>query len=156
MNKTIDERILEKLRSIIAEKLGVELDEVTMEADLRNDLGADSLDIIEIFMDTEKGFNCDISDDRQDEIRTVGDVISAVKETSKLKWIRNGQVQSAAVVAPKAAEPAQKAASQKPSAMVLFFMTRGGKKLSRKTPRKSADKFVMPQKPMMFNPGKKR
>ena len=110
MNKTIDEQILEQIRPIIAEKLGIDPDEVTMEANLQNDLGADSLDVIEIFMDAEKEFDCEVPDKKQEEIRTIGDVISAVKETSRLEWIHNGQVQLAATVAPKVAEPEQKPA----------------------------------------------
>ena len=116
MNQTVDEKILEQIRPYITDKLDVLPDDVTLEADLPNDLGADSLDTIEIIMEFERKFSCSIPEEQQEEIRTIGDVIDNVKITSTLDWIRNGQVQSTAVVAPKAAEPAQKAASQKTSA----------------------------------------
>ena len=162
MNQTLDEKILEQIRQYIDEQysvlFGITAKDVKSSAiDLRYELGLDSQDMVFMLADFEKKYQLDIPDDKAVTIRTVGDVIDLIKRMSSLDWIRNGQAQPAKeTVAPKAAEPVQKAASQKPSAMVLFFMTRGGKKLPRKTPRKPADKFVMPQKPMMFNPGKKR
>ena len=117
MNKTIDEQILEQIRPYIVDKLDVRPDDVTLDADLQGDLGADSLDMVEVIMEFERKFSCSIPDEQQELIRTIGGVISAVKETSTLEWIRNGQVQSAKeTVAPKAAEPVQKPAIQKPSA----------------------------------------
>jgi len=117
MNKTIDEQILEQIRPYITDKLDVLPDDVTLEADLSNDLGADSLDTIEIIMEFERKFSCRIPEEQQEKIRTIGDVIDNVKITSTLDWIRNGQVQPAKeTVAPKAAEPVQKPAIQKPSA----------------------------------------
>jgi len=116
MNQTLDEQILEQIRPYITNKLDVLPDDVTLEADLPNDLGADSLDTIEIIMEFERKFSCRIPEERQEEIRTIGDVIDNVKITSTLDWIRNGQVQPAKeTVAPKAAEPVQKPAIQKPS-----------------------------------------
>lgn len=93
MNQTVDEKILEQIRPYIVDKLGVDPEEVTLEADLPNDLGADSLDMIEIIMEFDKEFSCDIPDEQEEIIRTIGDMISAVKETSTLEWIHNGQVQ---------------------------------------------------------------
>jgi len=162
MNQTVDEKILEEIRQYIDKEysvlFGITAKDVKSSAiDLRYELGLDSQDIVLMLANFEKKYQLDIPDDKAVTIRTVGDVIDLIKRMSSLDWIRNGQAQPAKeTVAPKAAESVQNPASQKPSAMVLFFMTRGGKKLSRKTPRKSADKFVMPQKPMMFNPGKTR
>ena len=117
MNQTVDEKILEQIRPYIVDKLDVLPDDVTLEADLQNDLGADSLDTIEIIMEFERKFSCSIPDEQQEEIHTIGDVIDNVKIMSTLDWIRNGQVQPAKeTVAPKAAEPVQKPAIQKPSA----------------------------------------
>lgn len=162
MNQTLDEKILEEIRQYIDKEysvlFGITAEDVKSPAiDLRHELGLDSQDIVLMLGNFEKKYQLDIPDDKAVTIRTVGDVIDLIKRMSSLDWIRNGQVQPAKeTVAPKAAEPVQKPAIQKPSAMVLFFMTRGGKKLSRKTPRKPADKFVMLQNPMMLNPGKKR
>lgn len=157
MNQTVDEKIFEQIAPYIADKLGLDQREVTRDADLQNDLGADSLDMVEMLSKFQIEFKCTFPSEEQEQIRTVGDVVDNVKSTSALEWIRNDQVQPAKeTVAPKAAEPAQKAAIQKPSGMVLFFMTRGGKKLPRKTLRKPVAKLVIPQKPMMLNPGKKR
>lgn len=162
MNQTLDEKIFEEIRQYIDEKysvlFGITAKDVKSPAiDLRYELGLDSQDMMLMLADFEKKYQLDIPDDEAVTIRTVGDVIDLIKRMSSLDWIRNGQVQPAKeTVAPKAAEPAQNAASQKTSGMVLFFMTRGGKKLPRKTPRKPAAKLVMPQKPMMLNPGKTR
>ena len=79
MNKTIDEQILEQIRPYISDKLGVGPEEVTLGADLQNDLGADSLDMIEVIMEFEREFSCGIPDEQQELILTIGDVVSAVK-----------------------------------------------------------------------------
>ena len=114
MNQTVDEKILEQIRPYIIDKLNVRPDDVTLAADLQNDLGADSLDMVEMLSKFQIEFHCTFPDEEQEQIRTVGNVIDVVKRTSALDWIRNGQVQPAKeTVAPKAAEPAQKAASQK-------------------------------------------
>ena len=76
--------------------MGVAPDDVTLDADLQNDLGADSLDMIEIIMEFERKFSCGIPDEQQELIRTIGDVVDNVKITSTLDWIRNGQVQPTA------------------------------------------------------------
>ncbi|AQG81237.1 acyl carrier protein [Spirosoma montaniterrae] len=64
--------IAEKVKSIIVEKLGVEESEVTPEASFTNDLGADSLDTVELIMEFEKEFNLPIPDDEAEKIATVG------------------------------------------------------------------------------------
>ena len=64
--------IAEKVKKIIVEKLGVEESEVTPEASFTNDLGADSLDTVELIMEFEKEFNISIPDDEAEKIHTVG------------------------------------------------------------------------------------
>ena len=65
-----------KVKGIIIDKLGVEESEVTPEASFTNDLGADSLDTVELIMEFEKEFNISIPDDQAENIGTVGDAIS--------------------------------------------------------------------------------
>lgn len=64
--------IAQKVKNIIVEKLGVEESEVTPEANFTNDLGADSLDTVELIMEFEKEFNLPIPDDEAEKIATVG------------------------------------------------------------------------------------
>ena len=64
--------------SIIVDKLGVDEGEVTSEASFTNDLGADSLDTVELIMEFEKEFNIAIPDDQAEKIATVGDAISYI------------------------------------------------------------------------------
>ena len=68
---------------IIAEKLGVNPSEVTMDASFTNDLGADSLDTVELMLDFEKKFGIAIPDDQQENIVTVGDVVRLIEEEQK-------------------------------------------------------------------------
>ena len=75
-------QIAEKVRKIIIDKLGVDESEVTNEASFTNDLGADSLDTVELIMEFEKEFDVSIPDDRGEKIQTVGDAI-AFLEASK-------------------------------------------------------------------------
>ena len=72
--------IRDKIVSIIVDKLGVEPAEVTNEASFTNDLGADSLDTVELIMEFEKEFNIAIPDDQAEKIATVGDAISYIEE----------------------------------------------------------------------------
>ena len=64
--------IAQKVKNIIVEKLGVEESEVTPEASFTNDLGADSLDTVELIMEFEKEFNLPIPDDEAEKIATIG------------------------------------------------------------------------------------
>ena len=75
--------IAEQIVPIIAEKLGVNPSEVTMDASFTNDLGADSLDTVELMLDFEKKFGISIPDDQQENIVTVGDVIKLIEEQQK-------------------------------------------------------------------------
>jgi acyl carrier protein len=66
--------------AIIVDKLGVEESEVTQEASFTNDLGADSLDTVELIMEFEKEFNIAIPDDQAENIQTVGAAVSYIEE----------------------------------------------------------------------------
>ncbi len=68
-------QIAEKVRKIIIDKLGVDEAEVTNEASFTNDLGADSLDTVELIMEFEKEFDVSIPDDQAEKIQTVGQAI---------------------------------------------------------------------------------
>lgn len=74
--------IKEKVVSIIVDKLGVEESEVTTEANFTNDLGADSLDTVELIMEFEKEFNVAIPDEEAEKIQTVGAAISYIESKS--------------------------------------------------------------------------
>lgn len=71
--------IASKVKAIIVDKLNVEETEVTNEASFTNDLGADSLDTVELIMEFEKEFGISIPDDQAEKITTVGDVIAYVE-----------------------------------------------------------------------------
>jgi len=75
--------IKSKVVTIIVDKLGVEQSEVTNEASFTNDLGADSLDIVELIMEFEKEFNIAIPDDQAEKIQTVGDAVTYIQENAK-------------------------------------------------------------------------
>lgn len=72
--------ILEKVKGIIVDKLGVEPSEVTETANFTNDLGADSLDTVELLMEFEKVFGIKIPDDETSSIATVKDAVDKVAE----------------------------------------------------------------------------
>ncbi|UXP31291.1 acyl carrier protein [Reichenbachiella agarivorans] len=75
--------IAQKVKSIIIDKLGVEESEVNAEASFTNDLGADSLDTVELIMEFEKEFNISIPDDQAENIGTVGQAISYLEANAK-------------------------------------------------------------------------
>jgi len=75
--------VAEKVKSIIVDKLGVEASEVTETASFTNDLGADSLDTVELIMEFEKEFGMSIPDDQAEKISTVGDAIAYVEQHVK-------------------------------------------------------------------------
>ena len=76
MEKTVERRVIE----IIVEQLGVGEDEVALEASFIDDLGADSLDLVELIMAMEEEFGLEISDEEAEKIQTVQDVINYVNE----------------------------------------------------------------------------
>lgn len=73
--------IIDKVQAIIAEKLSVDAAEVTPEKSFTNDLGADSLDTVELIMEFEKEFGIQIPDDAAEKIATVGDAITYIENT---------------------------------------------------------------------------
>ena len=75
--------IAEKVKAIIVDKLSVEETEVTNEASFTNDLGADSLDTVELIMEFEKQFGISIPDDQAEKIATVGDAIAYIEANLK-------------------------------------------------------------------------
>lgn len=75
--------IASRVKAIIVDKLGVDDNEVTPEASYTNDLGADSLDTVELIMEFEKEFNIAIPDDQAEKITTVGETINYVEEHLK-------------------------------------------------------------------------
>lgn len=74
------EEIFEKVKGIIVEQLGVTENSVTMEASFIDDLGADSLDIVELIMALEEEFDTEIPDSDAEKVVTVGDVVDYIKE----------------------------------------------------------------------------
>ncbi len=82
-NTTKMSDISARVKAIIVDKLGVDESEVTLEASFTNDLGADSLDTVELIMEFEKEFNIAIPDDQAENIGTVGDAITYIEKNSK-------------------------------------------------------------------------
>lgn len=76
-------QVAERVKEIIVDKLGVEPSEVTPEASFANDLGADSLDTVELIMEFEKEFNISIPDEAAEKIVTVGDSMRYLEENIK-------------------------------------------------------------------------
>ncbi|MDR1723860.1 MAG: acyl carrier protein [Tannerella sp.] len=72
-----------RVKAIIVDKLSVEESEVTDQASFTNDLGADSLDTVELIMEFEKEFGLSIPDDQAEKISTVGDAIAYIESNSK-------------------------------------------------------------------------
>lgn len=75
--------ITNRVTAIITDKLGVEESQVTPEASFTNDLGADSLDTVELIMELEKEFDLQIPDDEAEKIVTVGDAIAFIENAKK-------------------------------------------------------------------------
>ena len=75
--------VAERVKAIIVDKLSVEETEVTNEARFNNDLGADSLDTVELIMEFEKEFGISIPDDQAEKITTVGDAIAYIEANAK-------------------------------------------------------------------------
>ena len=75
--------ISSRVKAIIVDKLGVDAAEVTNEANFTNDLGADSLDTVELIMEFEKEFGISIPDEQADTISTVGDAIAFIEKNQK-------------------------------------------------------------------------
>jgi acyl carrier protein len=78
-----DKSIEEKVKDIIVEQLGVNPEQVTPQASFIEDLGADSLDIVELVMAFEEEFGVEVPDEDAEKLRTVGDVIKYIEERAK-------------------------------------------------------------------------
>lgn len=77
------ENVQERVKNIIVEQLGVEADQVKPEAQFVNDLGADSLDTVELIMALEEEFDIEIPDDKAEKIKTVGEAVSYIEANGK-------------------------------------------------------------------------
>jgi acyl carrier protein len=75
--------IADRVKALIVDKLGVEESEVTPEASFTNDLGADSLDTVELIMELEKEFDISIPDEQAEKIQTVGQAIEYIEANAK-------------------------------------------------------------------------
>jgi acyl carrier protein len=75
--------IASRVKAIIVDKLGVDENEVTPEASFTNDLGADSLDTVELIMEFEKEFDMGIPDDQAESISTVGEAIKYIEDNAQ-------------------------------------------------------------------------
>ncbi|MEK5039581.1 MULTISPECIES: acyl carrier protein [Sporosarcina] len=71
--------VLERVTKVIVDRLGVDESEVKLEASFRDDLGADSLDVVELVMELEDEFEMEISDDDAEKVTTVGDTVSYIE-----------------------------------------------------------------------------
>ena len=74
------EEIFDKLKELVVDQLGVEEDEVTMEAAMQDDLGADSLDLVDLVMSVEEEFGVKVADEDLENIKTVGDIVNYIEE----------------------------------------------------------------------------
>ncbi|MBP3249167.1 MAG: acyl carrier protein [Ruminococcus sp.] len=74
--------IFEKIRDIIVDQLGVDEDEVTTEANIQDDLGADSLDVVDLIQTIEDEYDLSIPDEAVEEIKTVGDIVNYIEKNA--------------------------------------------------------------------------
>jgi acyl carrier protein len=75
--------IFEKVRTIIVDQLDVDEEKVTLTANIQDDLGADSLDIVDLVMSFEEEFDMEIPDDQVENIKTVGDIVKYIEEKTE-------------------------------------------------------------------------
>lgn len=73
------ELVFEKVREVISNVLGIESEDITMESSFIEDLGADSLDVVELIMDLQEEFDIEIPDEEAEKVQTVGDVVDYIK-----------------------------------------------------------------------------
>ena len=74
------EEIFDKLKELVVDQLGVEEGEVTMEASMQDDLGADSLDLVDLVMSVEEEFGVKVADEDLENIKTVGDIVNYIED----------------------------------------------------------------------------
>lgn len=74
--------VLERVKKIVVDRLGVDEAEVALESSFKEDLGADSLDVVELVMELEDEFDLEISDEDAEKITTVGEVVEYIKAHS--------------------------------------------------------------------------
>lgn len=72
--------VFEKIRQILCDQLDLEEESVTMNSNIIEDLGADSLDIVDLIMSIEEEFDLEFKDDQIDKIKTVGDIVSFIED----------------------------------------------------------------------------
>ncbi|MFS0688130.1 acyl carrier protein [Sporosarcina sp. Marseille-Q4943] len=75
--------VLDRVTKVVVDRLGVDESEVKPEASFKDDLGADSLDVVELVMELEDEFDMEISDDDAEKIGTVGDAVKYIEEKVK-------------------------------------------------------------------------
>ncbi|MDR2559987.1 MAG: acyl carrier protein [Oscillospiraceae bacterium] len=75
--------VFEKVKAIIVEQLDVDEEKVTLTANIQDDLGADSLDIVDLVMSFEEEFDMEIPDDQVENIKTVGDIVKYIEEKTE-------------------------------------------------------------------------
>ena len=74
--------VLEKIKAILAEQFDVEEDKITADTDLQEDLGADSLDVVDLLMSIEDEFEVEVPDEEIENIKTAGALVSCIEENS--------------------------------------------------------------------------
>ena len=72
--------VFEKMKQILAEQLDADIDSITMDTDIADDLGADSLDVVEMLMSIEDEFEIEIPDEKIESLKTVGQVVDYIQE----------------------------------------------------------------------------
>ncbi len=72
--------VFEKMKNILAEQLDADIDSITLETDIQEDLGADSLDVVEMLMSIEDEFEIEIPDEKIESLKTVGQVVDYIQE----------------------------------------------------------------------------
>ena len=75
--------VIEKVKELVAEQLGVDKDTVKLESNIIEDLGADSLDVIEMLMTLEEEFGISIPDEKINQIKTIGEIVELIENAKK-------------------------------------------------------------------------
>lgn len=73
--------VFEKIRDILAEQLEIDEDSITMESNIAEDLGADSIDVVDLVMSIEDEFEIEVPDDEVENVKTVGDIVKYVEDS---------------------------------------------------------------------------